>query len=79
MHLSADFPPVPTGSDPKSQEIAAELNAFLDAARREIATYNQSVDAMRAGMTAAPQATETTDQSGADTVDHSGQGGTFTI
>ncbi|EUA65533.1 hypothetical protein I553_10830 [Mycobacterium xenopi 4042] len=48
MHLSADFPPVPTGSDAKSQQIANELNAFLNAARKEIHTYNQSVDAMRA-------------------------------
>ena len=79
MHLSADFPPVPTGSDPKSMQIAAELNAFLDAARKEINTYNQSVDAMRAGATAAPQATDATDRSGADTVSSSGEGGTYTI
>ncbi|ORW12223.1 MULTISPECIES: hypothetical protein [Mycobacterium] len=74
MHLHPEFPPVPTGSDPKSQQIAAELKAFIEAAHREIAVYNQSVDALRAGMTAAPQATETTDQSGADTVNSSGEG-----
>ncbi|EUA17402.1 hypothetical protein I549_1928 [Mycobacterium avium subsp. avium 2285 (R)] len=79
MHLSADFPSVPTGSDPKSQQIAAELNAFLDAARKEINTYNQSVDALRAGATAIPEAINATDQSGADTVNRSAEGGTYTI
>ncbi|WP_084020274.1 hypothetical protein [Mycobacterium avium] len=79
MHLHPEFPPVPTGSDPKSQQIAAELKAFLDAAHKEIETYNQSVDALRAGATAIPQATDATDQSGADTVNSSGEGGTYSI
>ncbi|MDA3641998.1 MULTISPECIES: hypothetical protein [Mycobacterium] len=79
MHLSADFPPVPTGSDAKSQQIANELNAFLNAARKEIHTYNQSVDAMRAGASAVPEAIDATDQSGADTVNRSAEGGTYTI
>lgn len=79
MHLSTDLPKCPTGGDTKSTQIATELNAFIDAAHTEINTYNQSVGALRAGTTAAPKGVDATDQSGADIVNSSGQGGTYTI
>lgn len=77
MHLSADFPPVPTGSDPKSAAIAAELNAFVTAIRADIQTYNDSVDQLREGTVAAPKRIDAGDDQGAAIIENSG--GTYSI
>lgn len=77
MHLSADFPQVPSGSDPKSAAIAAELNAFVTGIRTDIQTFNSSVDQLREGMGAAPKRIDAGDSQGADIIDSSG--GTYTI
>lgn len=72
MHLPADFPASPTGSDTRSAAIAAAINAFLKAARTETATFNSSVDQLREGMAAAAERVETADQQGAERVTNSG-------
>ena len=72
MPLPADFPASPSGADTKSAAIATELTAFLNAGRADTAIYNQSVDALREGLTAAPQAVEAADQSGAAGISNSG-------
>lgn len=75
--LSDNLPASPPGADTKSSQIAAELSAFLHAAKAQTAIYNQSVTALRQGMQQAPQDVEATDQSGANTVASSG--GTFSV
>ncbi len=72
MPLSADFPTSPTGADTKSAQIATELTAFLRAGHADTTTYNESLDALREGLTAAPQAIEATDQAGAAGISNSG-------
>lgn len=79
MHQSTDLPKCPGGSDTKSSQISTELKSFLSAAHNEITTYNKSVDALREGCTAAPQAVDTTDRAGAGIVNNSTDGGVFTI
>lgn len=77
MHLPADFPQVPSGSDPKSAAIAAELNTFITAIRTDIQTFNSSVDQLREGMGAAPKRIDAGDSQGADIINNSGR--TYTI
>ena len=77
MHLPTDFPTSPTGADTKSAAIAAKLNAFLKTAQAESATYNTSVNTLREGLVAAPNAVDTTDQNGAAGIADSGE--VFTI
>lgn len=73
MHLPTDFPSSPTGTDTKSAAIAGELNAFLKTAQAETTTYNTSVDTLREGLVAAPEAVEATDQNGAAGISASGE------
>jgi len=73
MHLSTDFPSSPTGADTKSTAIAGELNAFLKTAQLETTTYNTSVDTLREGLVAAPQAVDATDAAGAAGIEGSGE------
>ncbi len=73
MHLSTDFPPVPTGADVKSAAIAAELQSFVTAVSTDIATYNASLDEVREGITAACQRVDDGDHAGAAGIENSGQ------
>lgn len=77
MHLPTDFPSSPTGADTKSAAIAGELNAFLKTAQAETTAYNTSVDTLREGLVAAPNAVDATDQAGAAEV--AGSGEVYTI
>ncbi|MCZ0730655.1 hypothetical protein [Mycolicibacterium iranicum] len=77
MHLSSDFPEVPTGADTKSAAIAAELQSFVTAISTDITTYNTSLDQAREGMVAAPRRVDAADREGAAVIQSSG--GTYTI
>jgi hypothetical protein len=79
MPLSTDLPKCPSGDDTKSSQISTEMKAFLSAAHNEITTYNKSVDALREGCKAAPQAVDATDHAGAGIVNNSTGGDVFTI
>jgi len=73
MHLTADFPPVPTGADVKSSAIATELQGFVTAMSTDIDIYNTSLDQVREGITAACQRVDAGDRAGAAGIEGSGQ------
>lgn len=74
MHLPTDTPAPPTGSDPKSAQTIAVLNAIAATWKKEALIVNSSVDQLRENVKDAINRVISSDKQGADNVNNSGGG-----
>lgn len=72
MHLPTETPAPPTGSDPKSAQTIAVLNAIAATWKAEALIVNSSVDQLRDNVKDAVNRIRDSDQQGRDNVNNSG-------
>lgn len=72
MHLPTETPAPPTGSDPKSAQMIAVLNAIAATWKSEALIVNSSVDQLRDNVKDAVNRIRDSDQQGRDNVNNSG-------